>query len=478
MSKRHQKALGIGAVLLFIVLLVPLFMGALGAHMATDDYVFAQRTHATWLQTASPLHVAKDALSYTLRTFRDWQGTISGVLVMCLNPGVISPQVYGIHAPLLLLFWLLTFFLFLRTVFWKRLQMENRYFFGAVYMALVLLQWMAMPTLTEGLYWHNGAWFYTGATAVFFLCYACVESKGRIAYVVGCLCAVFIGLNNYITAALCCALFFLLLGHERLQMYKQKERGAGRWLVPFALALGSLLVSVLAPGNHVRMASDAMYGQEDFWIFRVGLWVLRDAAGYTGRFLFRTPLAIVLCAAFPFCVRGMKAARASFSAPIKMTVLAFVLLCAMLFPHMYTSGYAGPGRIVNLYHVYVVTACVLLMLYWAGWVSRRNIRIKTRTGVILAGGVLAICLICQGGIRHTDYTRLVGEIASGRLWTYRAETQAAQALLEEAEKGTQVVLPPRMVSSVTGMGTGGADPSNWQNIAIAGYYDLAGVIQE
>ena len=88
--KAFKKALPMLGVLFWALLLAPFFFGAQAAHPATDDFTFAVYTHPTWVQTGSVLHVLKDALSYALRTWRDWQGTVTGVIVMTLNPAVFS----------------------------------------------------------------------------------------------------------------------------------------------------------------------------------------------------------------------------------------------------------------------------------------------------------------------------------------------------------------------------------------------------
>ena len=100
--KTFKKALPILGVLFWALLLAPFFFGAQAAHPATDDFTFAVYTHPTWVQTGSVLHVLKDALSYALRTWRDWQGTVTGVIVMTLNPAVFSLAHYGAHAVVLL----------------------------------------------------------------------------------------------------------------------------------------------------------------------------------------------------------------------------------------------------------------------------------------------------------------------------------------------------------------------------------------
>ena len=68
--KTLKKALPVAAALVWALLLLPFFLGAEAAHPATDDFTFAVYTHPTWVQTGSILHVLKDALSYTLRTWR------------------------------------------------------------------------------------------------------------------------------------------------------------------------------------------------------------------------------------------------------------------------------------------------------------------------------------------------------------------------------------------------------------------------
>ena len=160
--KTFKKALPILGVLFWALLLAPFFFGAQAAHPATDDFTFAVYTHPTWVQTGSVLHVLKDALSYALRTWRDWQGTVTGVIVMTLNPAVFSLAHYGAHAVVLLALCLLGTGVFLRHFLKKRLGLPWR----AAFLALSAVQLLFLPDIVEGVYWFNGAWFYMGAQAV------------------------------------------------------------------------------------------------------------------------------------------------------------------------------------------------------------------------------------------------------------------------------------------------------------------------
>lgn len=163
--QKHRKALtGAALILLWAALLAPFFLGARAAHPATDDFTFAAYTHATWLETGSILHVVKDALSYALRTWRDWQGTVTGVIIMALNPAVFSLEHYGVHAVLLLGLILASALVFLRHFLGKRLALPRRAWLPLA-LALSAAQLMFLPDIVEGIYWFNGAWFYMATSS-------------------------------------------------------------------------------------------------------------------------------------------------------------------------------------------------------------------------------------------------------------------------------------------------------------------------
>ena len=195
--KTLKKALPVAAVLVWALLLLPFFLGAEAAHPATDDFTFAVYTHPTWVQTGSILHVLKDALSYTLRTWRDWQGTVTGVLIMTLNPAVFSLEHYGVHAVALLGLILLGTGVFLRHFLQKRLNLPWR----AAFLALSAAQLLFLPDIVEGVYWFNGAWFYMGAQAVALMTLALGDSLSERPVR---------GAGTILAFALCWALLFAL----------------------------------------------------------------------------------------------------------------------------------------------------------------------------------------------------------------------------------------------------------------------------
>ena len=466
-------------------LLLPFFLGARAAHPATDDFTFALYTHPTWVETGSLPHVLKDALSYALRTWRDWQGTITGVVVMTLNPIVFSLEHYGVHAVFLLAAHLLSWFVFIRHMFGRRLKLSARSW-GGLYLVLSACSLVFMPDIVEGIYWFNGAWFYTGAQAAalvtLVLCDRFAESgaqgAGRLFF--GLLCAgllLLLGMDNYITAMMTAAALFMMA----LQRLWARDRQAAIRTALFLLPIGlGLLISVIAPGNSVRMERDGAYEGGPLWLLSSIGWTMRDAAGYFVRFSIKTPLLALALLMTPLLAKEMDGdpQRARRCPPIWATLLgAYLILCAMIIPHMYSSGYAGSGRVVNMYHLYVllaVPAAQALVLLRLAPGTRAMLAGGRARAVCCALGVAALALCLALG-QMGNYMKLVRDQRDGTQEAYIAQFENEYALCRGAEPGSDLVVPAWTVQTMTGKPTLYEDASMWTNEALAQYFGLRSV---
>ena len=417
--KTLKKALPVAAALVWALLLLPFFLGAEAAHPATDDFTFAVYTHPTWVQTGSILHVLKDALSYTLRTWRDWQGTVTGVLIMTLNPAVFSLEHYGAQAVAL--------------------------------MSLALGDSLSERPV-------RGA----GTILAFALCWALLFA---------------LGMDNYITAMMTAAALLMLAlwraaAHERAAAVR-----TALMLLPIG---GGLLISVIAPGNSVRMAADGAHESGLGYLLASIGWTLRDAVKYILRFMLKTPLLALLLLALPAASRRMnERGETGKGLPrIGFTLLGgYLMLCAMIIPHMYSSGYAGSGRVINMYHSYVLLfAPVVCMMALARVRPEKRAALAAGRGKIacfaLAAAALAVCL-CGGQLRN--YEKLVSDQLDGTQDAYIAQFQREYALCEAAGAADDVVLPAWTVQTVTGKPTAYEDAAFWTNEAMAQYFGVKSV---
>ena len=355
-----------------------------------------------------------------------------------------------------------------------------------MYLILSLIQLLFLPDIVEGIYWFNGAWFYMGAQAValitLVLCDRLAVSAAtrfhRAVMAIFCAGLLFaLGMDNYITAMMTAAALLMMALQRAWAWYGAPDRAcigviardegersrrlaaglteAGRerraairtalLLVPLG---AGLLLSVIAPGNAVRMATDGAHQSGFSWLFLTTLWTLRDAALYFVRFFLKTPLLMVLLLLTPaFCAalsHGLlqKSWRVP---PVWATLLGlYLILCAMIIPHMYSSGYAGSGRVVNMYHSYVVLASpIALVLVLMRLSSRRRAALATRRSLavctVLAAGALAVW--CAGG-QQNHYVQLICDQLDGTQDAYIAQFQREYALCEAAGRRMTCSCPP------------------------------------
>ncbi len=473
--KKHRIAVGMLGAAAFAVLLLPFFIGAAGAHPATDDFTFATYTHATFLKTGSILHVLRDALSYTLRTWRDWQGTATGVFLMSINPAVFSLKLYGIHAVVLLAAKLLGWYMFLRRAMVERLK-TDRTFFLTTYLVMALSSLIFLPDIVEGIYWFNGAWFYTGAEAVALMTLTVSDRQildgarpgipGRI-----CVAALFflLGMDNYMTAMMT----FCILAMQALEAFLQGRRRTLA-MVYLALLAAGLLLSVLAPGNQVRMETDGAHESGPGWLALQTASTLGAGGQYLLRFLFKTPLAAFLCLMLPHVAGKVPEQKGSWLHLAAVAATEYLVLCAMIFPHMYSSGYAGSGRVINMYSDFVLLSMPVAVCVMAGFLPRETRRMLNRqparrTSIAAAAALLLLCLV-QG--QQKGYVQLASDQLTGRQGAYVEQVQREYRILEAAPKGSDVAVPEWTIRCMTGKPTVSENPEHWTNMSLAEYFGL------
>ena len=490
--KRHRKILYALSAVLWAALLVPFFLGTRAAHPATDDFTFAVYTHPTWVQTGSLLHVIKDAVSYALRTWRDWQGTVTGVIVMALNPAVFSLPHYGVHAVVLLVLIIASALVFLRHMLGVRIGLPRGVWLPMA-MALAAVQLVFLPDIVEGIYWFNGAWFYMGAQSVALLTLVlcdrfAVSDASRVRRALMalacCLLLFALGMDNYITAMMTAAALLMMALQRAWASHGTACPDGRRAAVRTALLLlpigAGLLLSVIAPGNSVRMETDGAHQSGMTWLLLSIGWTLRDAALYVVRFAFRTPLLALMAALTPLLCRTLPRGEAvrRRCPPVPATLLgAYLILCAMIIPHMYSSGYAGSGRVVNMYHSYVVLAlpvawCMALMRLPD---ARRAQIASPRSCRLLAMGALCALAICLLGGQLGNYEKLVRDQLDGTQDAYIAQFEREYALCAAAGPEDDVVLPAWTVQTVTGKPTAYEDATVWTNESMAQYFGVRSV---
>ena len=228
------------------------------------------------------------------------------------------------------------------------------------------------------------------------------------------------------------------------------------------------------------MATDGAHQSGMGWLIASIFWTMRDAVKFILRFSLKTPLlALLLLAAPTLCAQlNAKHEKGATCPPIGAVWLGlYLILCAMIIPHMYSSGYAGSGRVVNMYHCYVLLAMpIALAMSLARMKEKKRDALASRRGraICYAFAVAAFVLCISGGqLRH--YQKLVSDQLDGTQEAYIAQFKHEYALCEAAGAENDVLLPAWTVQTVTGKPTAYEDSKMWTNESMAQYFGVKSV---
>lgn len=507
---RKQLSVPVIAVLMAamcLILILPLLAIARYAQPFADDYKYGAATAAAWLNTGNLFSVLKTAAEQVGAYYQTWQGTYSALFLMCLQPGIFGIQAYWIGAAFLIALFALSNFYFLWQVLVKVLK-ATRWEALAVASAMILMMFQCVHDAGEAFYWFNGAMYYTGFHCLMLLLFGVIASmhaKGRasvpgmVASVV--LCAI-LGGGNYATALFAAVVLLILTAAA---FYKKSGLKFALLILLLILAAG-LLVSALAPGNTRRQDAVERYigsGLSPLMAVMMSFAV----GGYIVASAMKLPAVVVFLFALPFLYAAAGRSTWSFKKPLPVIALSFGVYCAMATPPLYAMGLHIADRLQNVLYF---TAWLLIgfsLYYLLGWGLRRTAAkpeavhpfdslmrlLSERRTAFFAAACLLFFIACAGacGVEANDDgggMRITGmpagveaalDIAAGKASNYRRETMERAALIENAAKGSDLIVPKhRDKMPLISYEDITDNPKDWKNVRMAQYYGLGSIRTE
>ncbi|MDD3334829.1 MAG: DUF6056 family protein [Eubacteriales bacterium] len=389
-----------------LVSLTPLYAISFYNHACYDDFGFSIQTHTAWKATGSFLETVKAAFQNTVAIRQTWEGTYSTSLISALQPALFGENLYWLTTVLLLTFFLLSLWLFLRETLIRQFHADKQSFWLA-FSALAFVMIQFVPDLSESFFWFNGGVAYTLLWSMMLLRFTVWLKLERAKRPVS--RALWLALMLLLTVAVGGAkystvLFALLLDAVCLFIaFRQKKPLRFVELGITLLLLGCLLFSVTAPGNAVRAATlqggmsapKAILQAFYFGLALMGNW-------------FSLPLLVVWALVAWQLSEALRGSVMRFGHPVFITIGAVCLFCAQLTPTLVTGNYLGDGRAVSTYYyTFVILSCALA-LYWMGWYLRRGedraelpaIGTAKRDGLKLGAFCVALVLLLVGCVGY------------------------------------------------------------------------------
>lgn len=493
----------------FLVSLLPILWLSFYDYASGDDLHYGAGLRQVMRDGGGFSAAVSSILSQVRGAYDSWQGTWSSIVLFCLEPSVWGEKVYHIVPWLALIFLLGGTGILLYELLVRQAGLP-REFFWTILFVLGFCSVQYMPYLRGGIFWYTSVAHYVFPYGIGLCCTAGAIRWTRTQHpspvlLVGIVLGMtYLGGAGYPPLALTgAAVFFILLAGIR---EKQSRKRSLLLLLPLALEGIGFIISAKAPGNAVRGGNDFGFHGSRI-LYTLGQSALQSITG-TVQFMIAAPLLVLyvlFVVLLTWKAAGRKRYEKSFSHPWLMTLVCWILLCAVYAPGIY-AGVEVSGGVPDT--IFFATLLLLTTaLIWITGSLRRSWEEKQKeksskgngntdraaavrtaekkqieTGRKAAMAEKAAALLLVAGmalllvfgrsrlIRNTvDYT-CISFARSGQLADYEAQMQERFALLND-ENVTDVTVPE--MNSEQGPFMHMAlmqDPESYTNQATARFY--------
>lgn len=460
-TQRNSKArgpLGIALILVAVVAILPMFL----AQLQADDFCRALRISENSVVDC----VAQDYQTFTGR----W---LSFGLEYAIVSQTQSQPGYGLVLLGIALVYLMALVCLLGALF-PTMESSSRWLIAG---SLLALYWVGLASTKDTCYWLCGSIEYQlSLTMILFAIALTIIAANRAAFQkpyqlpwLGAMLTAMAGASMHELYGL---MLCILLTTGSVLAWKWRLAGKTIWFTVTALAIVSLLIVLLAPGNAVRSGFSEHSG--DAWVaLKVGakaaLQALPDWV-FNVRLLIATLLLVA-------CVPDHLKSGLWVNDRRKRVLL---LVCPMVWLLLLGGAFLGPawgtGHIVASRTLSAAAMIFLLgwFLNWLlliGWLQAKSIQLVALHPLARTAGILLLA----ASLILTGNTRKVARELTAEIPAYvKAKAEWQAQLKHAATSGKKHVVLPPMINppSTIGFSDITADPDDWINRCAAGYYGV------
>lgn len=362
-----KKAVAILCILAYLISLIPLYYISRYNVPSADDYSCVNAVGGDIFTQTNLINYIIALIKHTINSYFTWQGTFSAYF---FGP-LLSLEHYWIGPVLLLSAFSFGLWFLLKSVLGKLLgiQKENVLILFSI-IATMCIQ--PLPSVAEGFYWWSGAFLYMGffslamitlALFISVLAQRSGEVKRRY-YLILWILFFLIGGGNYPTALSVSIVLIFILFLEIIQKGKKIVFS----ISCCAFSIMGLLFNVFAPGNSLRRAQLA----PDYHFPISRMLTLSFKLGFQFfRTYFTLYIALGMLLALPVFLNGMRNTSRKFRCPMVFSFFTFCAFCALFAPIVYTTGWIGPARYMNIVYIGFVLLVYANEAYYVGWLCAK-----------------------------------------------------------------------------------------------------------
>ena len=419
-----------GYIVLFLGLLfilLPFLILAGYNHPSADDFCYTNFVGSLGFWDAQ------------VEQYINWSGRFTATALIALQPVDIHDLTLYRHLPVLLF---ILFLVALYTFFRKLLPNAKKEDIGFLSFIVYFLYLLEAPDLTEAFYWMAGSTTYQLGSIVTLFFFSVVihlkdqkETNKKILFtaIAGFLCVLIIGFNEILLIILDGILFLWLL----IDTFRKKALDP-YLLVLLLLAGAASGVSLLSPGNDVRMAVKPLKFKLDFSLS----YSIEDAYYALRGWVPKTALLFLFFAApLTRAAENLKSRlhlrKVSLLHILLLGIFLFGFVFVCFFPTWWTQGGTPPLRTVNaifLLYIFIVLALSMAFLLYIKRfkVSKYvySLPVQAFSGILILG----VLILTTNNIRSAYM-----DLLTGTAYQYNLEMEDRYERLENCKSNSCVV---------------------------------------
>lgn len=459
-----------------VLSLIPLYAISGYTHPSGDDYTYGNYTVHVYNETNSAFSAIGSAIGAAAERWQNWQGTHSAIFLMTLMPSVFGYNLYPLGAILLITCFVLCGYFMTRVIAINLLSFSKEWA-AILSIPFVIISMQFAPSIVEGFFWYNGAWYYT-----FYFCLAelwigllllFIKNGKKLLLIPIFFLSFFIGGGNYPLLLMLSLIGVIITAYC---FYKKSDK---KYFVLGAAAvlIFSFLLSAMAPGNAVRAEMNTPMSAPKAIILSFYKALKEIYSHFHGLELVIYILLLPLF--FMAAEHIIKTKCFKFKYPFAVIGFAFCIYASMYTPTLYAMSNIGPGRIQDIYHYTGILLIMMSAVYLCGWIlSKFRFKITARENffILLIAAVILVTNCGYSDINSLNSVQAARQIADGSAAGYDREMDARQAVLNDDSVKDVVLEPLKNKPSVIFLWDIKADASVWRNQDMAAYYNKNSIV--
>ena len=458
-------------IIIFLIFIGQLLYTGTFSHPAVDDYNYSVYTFNA-LKTGGIIELIKGIMKTVAEFYKTWQGTYSAIIIMSLEPAIYGQQFYFLGSFILIISLIFSTYKLTQTIVEKILLINKKYTY-LITSIFLLITLETMPSIVQGLYWWNGASYYT-----LFYCFHLLnislllktfllKENNKKNYILSIILTILIAGSNFILAL---QQIILLTFLNIYLIIKKKNKKAIPLLI---ISIVFLLISALAPGNSIR--ASVVTGMSP-------IKAILKSFLYSGYYILKWTnilnISVILIIVFILINKTKK--NIKFKYPIILSLLVYCIFSATLTPTLYASSNLGEGRLTNIiYYEYFIFG-ILVLYYWIGFINNKfktNKKYKTITKYLESNkkifySLLIIISLISMAYKRNDITsyKIYKEFISGAITEYDKEYKERIKLLNDNSKKEVELEPFSKIPYTLFYSDISEDNESWKNIPLRTIY--------